>query len=258
MVAEVSHLPGSTGKGISELSLRAAGSFLQGREAGCATLHFWKSLSCKNYFPAQFFIRAGSIAASSTPQWPASVLFWGQNSPFSVPPRLEVFLCFSRSFLPHSEPEGCFYSGCAGCCLGAMQFPSKECCFGGFLPSQSLPPAPPSHWARMVWSIHCTSLMSQMQRAHHLFFSFFFKFFLSIFILHCGRFWTKSWDMSVHELCWELHRHIRKTIQYFWSVRIPAGSVRSAAAIGGWNAETQGAKSVQYCILVVIFQPESW
>lgn len=249
MVAEVSHLPGSTGKGISELSLRTAGSFLQGREAGCATLHFWKSLCCKNYFPAEFFIRAGSIAASSTPQWPASVLFWGQNSPFSVPPRLELFLCFSRSFCAPFRARGVFalrlcwmLPWCHAVYLQGVllwRLPSSSVIASSSSFSLSKNGLEHSLYIPNVTNAESTSL-----------------FFLSILILHCGRFWIRSWDVSVHELCWELHRHIRKTIQYFWSVRLPA--VRSAATVGGWNAGTQGANSTQYCILVVIFQPEGW
>lgn len=54
-------------------------------------------------------------------------------------------------------------------------------------------------------------------------------------------------------LCWELDKHSRETIQYFWSVRVSTVSVRSAAAVGGWRARTQGANSSQCYIRVVIF-----
>lgn len=278
MVAGVSHLEGSTGKGISELSLGTAGSFLQGREAGFATLHFCKSLCCKNYFlfPAEFFVRAMSLAEGSIPQWPVSAAVLGAEQSFLCPTKAGGASLFSPQrpeglFMSHSDSEWWLHSSCAEGCLGAMQFLSKERSFGGFLLSQSLPPAPHSHWGIMVWSIHCTFLMSQMQRAQDF-------LFFPIFILHCGRFWMRSWDVSAHELClqnwlqfstavlhrspgsrrlslcWELNKHSRKTIQYFWSVRV--STLRSAA--GGWHAGTQGASSSQCYIPVVIFQSEGW
>lgn len=50
-------------------------------------------------------------------------------------------------------------------------------------------------------------------------------------------------------LCWELDSHSRKSIQYFWSVRVSAVSVRSAAAVGGWHAGTQEAIAVSTIFL---------
>lgn len=151
MVAEVPHLRGSTGKGIFELSLGTAASFLQGREAGFAILHFSKSLCCKNdfLFPV-VFVRAASIAESSTPQWPVSAVVLGAEQSFLCPTKAGGVSLFSPQrpegfSVSHSESGWWLHSSCAECCLGAMQFPSKECCFGGFLLFQSLPPAPPSH-----------------------------------------------------------------------------------------------------------------
>lgn len=144
-MAEVSHLRGSTGKGISELSLRTAGSFLQGREAGFATLHFSKSLCCKNYFlfPAEFFVRAASIAESSTPQWPVSAVVLGAEQSFLCPTKAGGVSLFSPQrpegfSLSHSESEWWLHSSCAECCLGAMQFPSKKTLGASFFLSHCL------------------------------------------------------------------------------------------------------------------------
>lgn len=47
-------LEAAQGKGISEMRLRMAGFFLEGREAGFAMLHFFKSSCCRNYFLFSF------------------------------------------------------------------------------------------------------------------------------------------------------------------------------------------------------------
>lgn len=131
------------------------------------------------FFLQSFLVRATSIAESSPPQWPVSAVVLGAEWSFLCPSRAGGVTLFSLQgpegrFLSRSESEWWLHSSCAECCLGAMQFPSKECCFGGFLPSFS---ALASHCSSsslrnngLVWSIHCTFLMSQMQRAHDFFF----------------------------------------------------------------------------------------
>lgn len=124
------------------------------------------------------------------------LLFWGLNGPFSVPPRLEVLLCYpfkdQKVFSCHVPSQS---GGCTQAVLNAAlvpcSLPARSAALeASFLPSFS---ALASHCSSsslrnngLVWSIHCTFLMSQMQRAHDFF------FFFAVFILRCGRFWIRN------------------------------------------------------------------
>lgn len=201
MVAEVSHLRGSTGKGISELSPRTAGSSLQGREAGFATLHFCKSLCCKNYFllPAEFFCKnykhckeqpssvacfcccfGGWTALSLSHQgWRCfSVLPSKTRRSFSVTFRVRVVvalkLCWMLPWCHAVSQQGVLLWR-----LPSFSALTSHCPSSSFSLRNN----------GLVWSIHCTFLMSQMQRA--LFFFFFSQYsFCTVGVSESG---TEMW-----------------------------------------------------------------
>lgn len=174
----MSRLRGSTGKGISELSLGTAGSFLQGREAGFATLHFCKSLCCRNYFlfPAEFFVITTSIAESSTHHWPVSAVVLGVEQSFLCPTKaggVSLFsppktrMSFSVTFRVRVVVAlklcwmlpWCYVVSQHGVLLWRLSSFSVTVCSSFSLRNSGL-----------VWSIRCTFLMSQMQRARDFFF----------------------------------------------------------------------------------------
>lgn len=278
MVAGVSHLEGSTGKGISELSLGTAGSFLQGREAGFATLHFCKSLSCKNYFlfPAEFFVRAMSLAEGSIPQWPVSAAVLGAEQSFLCPTKAGGASLFSPQ-----RPEGLFMSHSDSVVVALQLCWRLPWCHAVSqqgtqlwrFPSFSVIASSSSFSLRnngLEHSLHIPNVTNAESTGFLVFSHIHFALWEVLDEeLRCECTWAvclQNWlqfsTAVLHRspgsrrlpLCWELDKHSRKTIQYFWSVRV--STLRSAA--GGWHAGKQGASSSQCYTPVVIFQSEGW